>query len=141
MQKKKDPLSSASISPKYGDTETVTYGLVSDNAAGAKWQVSGRSLGLPKTLELNRKVGAPGAMGNDHVILRFSQTEANTETGKIATGSVTLDVSIPRDVATITQAMMNDLLGMLSSLLNDLGAVEDTASRANCIALLEGVNL
>jgi len=129
---------SSSLTPYKASATQITYGLVGSSPTGAKWLVSGYGLGVPRTLEQTLKVGAPGASGNDHVILRLSQSDENSTTGKIATANLTLDISIPRDSATVTPTEIVELLGILSSLLNDCASVEDSANATNRTALSEG---
>lgn len=129
---------SSSLTPYKTSAGQVTYSLIGSSPTAAKWSVSGYGLGVPRILEQTLKVGAPGAAANDHVIVRLSQSDENSTTGKIATANVTLDVSIPRDSATITSTEIVELLGILSSLLNDCASVEDSANATNRTALAEG---
>jgi len=98
-------------------------------------------LANPESIELVRKVGQPGAAGNDHVILRLVKAETNATSLKIATGVVTLDISIPRDTVAVTATMINDMLGALISLLDECSDTTATASRAKIIALISGASL
>jgi len=135
-------MASSTIAPKYGTSASNTFALRNTSAAGCEYAVAGRSLAKPYTVSILRKVGNSSATGNDHVIVSIRRTEANATTFKLSTGAVTLDISIPRDSATITADHMNEMLASLSSLLNDFAAVEDTlASHGNIITLLGGSDL
>lgn len=134
-------MSSTSLVPHYTGSTVKTFVLASENASGAKWLVSGRPLANPESIELVRKVGQPGAAGNDHVILRLVKAETNATSLKIATGVVTLDISIPRDTVAVTATMINDMLGALISLLDECSDTTATASRAKIIALISGASL
>lgn len=129
---------SSSLAPYKNATVAITYGAVGSSPVASKWSVSGYGLGTPRTLEQTLKVGAPGATGNDHVILRLSQSDENSTTSKIATANVTLDISIPRDNSTVTTDEIIELLGILASLLNDQAVVENAADAVNRKALAEG---
>jgi len=132
-------MSSASLTPYKNNSTTQAFTLVSNSATGALYSVASRSLATPYTVQITRKVGSPGALGNDHVFLKVSLSDPNSTTGKIATGSATLDISIPRDVTTVTQAELLEVLGILSSLLNDSTALAATTVART--ALLEGRDL
>jgi len=135
-------MASSTIAPKYGTSASNTFALRNTNSSGCEYAVSGRSLSKPYAITISRKVGNGSALGNDHVIVSIRRTEANATTFKLSTGNVTLDISIPRDSATLTTDMMNEMLASLSSLLNDYAAVEDTlASHGNIITLLGGADL
>lgn len=130
---------SSTISPKYGDTETTVFTLVSSSATGSKYQVSGRDLATPKGIEITRRLTQPSAQANDHIQLRIFHTERNATTMKLATAQVLVDISCPKDTSILTQAVQAQLLGCLSSILNDYAAVED--DRATNTALLSGMDL
>jgi len=129
---------STSLTPYKDASNQITYTLMGSSPSNAKWSVSGYGLGVPRTLEQTVKIGPPGATGNDHVTLKLVQSDQNSSTGKNVTCSITVDISIPRDAATITPTEVGELLGVLSSLLNDAAAVENYASATNRTALAEG---
>jgi len=112
---------------------------VSTSPTGAKYQVSGRALASPYSIEINRKIGPVSATGNDHVIVRVSKTDPNSTTAKPATVLCTLDISIPRDNATVTPTEVLACVGVLASLLNDCAAL--AATSVNRTALIEGRDL
>lgn len=134
-------MSSSSLTPHYTGSTTKTFTLVGESATGAKWLVSGRPLANPESVELIRKIGTNGNQANDHIILRLIKAETNSTTNKVATAVTTLDISIPRDTVTVTATMVNDMLGSLVSLLNELADTTATASRAKIISLLSGGSL
>jgi len=130
---------SASLAPYQSNSVQMTFTLQSSNSSGAAWLVTARPLANPYKVELIRKIAPPNSMANDHVILRVSRTDANSTSGKPATGSASLDISIPRDVATIDLSEMKAVVGILSSLLNDNAAL--AATDVNRSALLSGLDL
>jgi len=134
-------MSSSALTPHYTGSTTKSFALVSENANGAKWLVASRPLANPETIELIRKIGSSGALANDHVILRLTRAETNSSTSKVATAVVTLDISIPRDAVAVTQDNVNDMLGSMISLLNEVTDTTVTASRAKVKSLLSGGTL
>lgn len=132
-------MASASLAPYKNNSAQVTHLLVATGPTGSSYSVAGRSLGLPYGIQIQRKVGPSGSLANDHVIVKVGCSYANATTGKIATGSVSCDISIPRDSTIITTTVMAELLGQLSSLLNDSTAL--AATSANRVALIEGRDL
>lgn len=132
-------MSSATLTPYYNATQQETYPLVSENAAGARWALAGRSIAQPKQIEVIRKVTASNAGANDHVVLRFSFTNRNATTYKLSTGAITLDISIPKDTGAVTAANLIEMVKEFGSLLNDSAAVGATS--VNATALVEGRNL
>lgn len=134
-------MSSSSLAPKYSEANVTTFALVSENAAGAKWLVASRPLANPQSIEVIRKIGNQNSNANDHVILRSVRSETNATTGKVATAVVSVDISIPRDTATVTQLMINRMIGELVSLLNGFSSTELETSRSEIISLLSGGTL
>jgi len=130
---------SSSLVPYQSNSVSMSFTLQSSFASGARWLVTARPLANPYCVELNRKIAPPNSMANDHVILRVSRTDANSVTSKPVTGSATLDISIPRDVGTITLDEMKAVVGLLSSLLNDCTAL--AATDVNRSTLLNGLDL
>jgi hypothetical protein len=76
-----------------------------------------RALGLPLAIRQTLKSGQPGALGNDHVKIAVSDSRQNSDTGKVSTGSVTLDVSIPRDTAAFDTQAVEDMVCYMRSFL------------------------
>jgi len=132
-------MASSSITPYKTNAATQAFALQSTSASGATFIVTGRSLANPHFIQITRKIGPSNSMANDHVIVRISLTDPNATTLKPVTGSVTLDISIPRDNATVTLAEMTEELGLLASLLNDNTAL--AATTVNRSALLNGQDL
>jgi len=132
-------MASSSLTPYKNNTQQVTFALQSSSLTGAVYTVASRGLATPFRVSINRKIGPTNSTGNDHVILKVELSDPNSTTGKIATGLATLDISIPRDTSTVTQAEMVEVLGILGSLLNDAAAL--AATTINRTALLEGRDL
>jgi len=136
-------MATATLAPKQGNAAVNTFVLRSTSANGAQWAVGSRSLSKPYTIDIARKIGNSSALGNDHVLVTINRTEGPTapET-KFATAKVTLDISIPRGVLSVTADMVNGMLAEMSSLLNDCAAVEEgLANHGNIIALIGGSDL
>jgi len=124
----------------YKDNSTYdTFQLVSTTADGCQWKVASRDIALPYSVTLKRKIGSSGKLSNDHVLVTISRTERNSTTGMLVTGSATLDISIPRDSATVSATTMRYLVGELASILNDDAAL--AASNTNRFALVGGNDL
>jgi len=132
-------MASSSLVPKKSESTVETFALQNTSAQGATYSVAGRGLALPKQIVIQRKVGPSGSTGNDHVIVRVVHTDANATTGKPVTSLVSLDISIPRDTATITPTEVVESLGILASLLNDSTALAATTVART--ALVEGRDL
>jgi len=132
-------MASATLTPYKSSAATQAFALVSTSPEGASWQVAGRSLSQPYTVSINRKI-VPGAAANSHLVIRVGRTDNNATTGKPATASVTLDVSVPKDQSIITTAVLNELLCVIGSLLDDQYAVTSAVNAART-AILEGRDL
>jgi len=127
---------SATLTPYKNNTTQTSYSLVSSSEKGALWLVTGRALSKPAWIEVIRKIGPSSSLANDHLILRIGVTEANASTGKLSTGSVTVDFSTPKDQSVISSATMLDQSGVIASLLND--SVANAATTVTRTALVEG---
>lgn len=132
-------MASASLSPFNSNAVSVSFSLVSTSATGASYQASGRDLSLPYKVQIDRKIGPSGAAANDHVVMKISRIEKNVTTAKLATGSVQIDISVPRDSAALTKVYIVEMLGIASSLLNDNTALAATSVART--ALAEGRDL
>lgn len=132
-------MASSTITPYVSNVATQAFALVSTSATGAKWMASGREIGLPYVVELTRKLTAPGASTNDHVVIRIARTERNATTAKLATMQVLVDVSIPKDATVLTQTVQKQVLSCLASLFNESTTME--ATTAALTAIIEGRDL
>jgi len=130
---------SSSLTPYYSNAAQVTFNLVSSTEAGAVYIVSGHPLATPYKVEVIRKLTASAAAANDHVILRVSCIGRNATTGKLATASVTTDISIPKDTTVFAESDVVGFLGVMASLLNENAALQSTS--VNRTALIEGRDL
>jgi len=132
-------MASSSLTPYKDSSNQVTFNLSTQGENFCQYIVADRPIATPYMLEIRRKTTSPGAASNDHVVVRLARIERNSETGKPVTGQVMLDISIPKDSDTITVAYMKELIGILSSVLNEDVALE--ATTANAAALLAGSDL
>lgn len=132
-------MSSTSLTPYKSNSTQETFILANESSTGAKWIVAGRSLSAPYSLELSRKLTAPSATGNDRVELRLTRVEPNATTGKLATASVILTVSIPKDTSVLVPGVQKEMLSVIASLLNEQTAMEST--NVKITALIQGTNL
>jgi hypothetical protein len=132
-------MGSSSLTPYYASSGQYTFTLVSTSDNGATWKVASRDLATPQVVEIQRKLTAPSATGNDHVVLRVARTERNATTGKLATMQVLLDISIPKDTSILTIAEQTKLVACVASLLNQSTAME--ASLTNIASLIGGSDL
>ncbi len=131
-------MSSATLTPYINNTTTQSFVLVSESPNGVKYLVSGRPIGLPYTLEISRKLTAPGAAGNDEVTIIVKRIEQNATTGKLSTFYDKRVISIPKDQSVITQAIQKQILSIIPSLSNESTAMEATTVFLS--ALVEGRN-
>jgi len=98
------------------EASTVTLTKVGDGLNQVEHRDLTRSLTTPLVLRQQAKLGQPGSKGNDHVLIKISDSVANGDTGEIVTGSISCDVSIPRDAA-YTAQHTEDLVCNLRSFL------------------------
>jgi len=131
-------MASSSISPYRNNANTESFALVSSDTDGCTFKVAGRALANPYVFSVKRKVTAPTAKGNDHVVVRVARTESNAETGIPATAQVLLDISIPKDQTILTATILKELCSIISSYLNEETAME--ATTANITTLIEGMD-
>lgn len=104
---------------KPNGTDHTDYLLVGSTAKGASYKDPSRSLALPLTLDVSVLSGPVGSKGNDHVKVKLASAIVGAGTSApVVVGSVTLDISIPRD-ANWTDSMMLDLLANLRDYLDN----------------------
>lgn len=111
-------MASASITLLDLANASQVYSLVGLTATGAAYKMADQELSTPRTLTFTSKIGAPGSLGNDKIVISLKDSRKNVDTGLVKTASVNLEVSIPRDAA-ITNANVVDMLCQLASLLTD----------------------
>jgi len=119
-------------------TAHSVFYLAQTGAGGTVWSLSGRTLSEPCSVSLQKKIAPAGSSANDHVIVRVAEIARNTTTAKLATGSVTMDISVPKDTSIIGNTAMTNLIKWLSGIIQG-GVVSDTVT--NVTALLEGRDL
>jgi len=132
-------MASSTLATYYDATNHTDFALVTTGATGGKWAVAGRSLSEPYSLEIQRKIGPAGALANDHIVLRLIRTDKNATTGKPATYSITMDISVPKDNSILTETVQKYILKQFGSVINDCAAMVGTYT--NAVALLEGRDL
>lgn len=111
-------MASATYTLKEHDGVTdVVFSLVGNTADGAVYRVSSRALSLPQGMDIQMQIGNPGAKGNDHIKIIIRNVVRNATTGAVSTGSVTLDLSVPRDSAAWTDTDSQDLLAFVANFL------------------------
>lgn len=119
-------MASASLTLYRNNTQSTVFGLASQYVNGAEYKVTGRDLSIPYKITVERNLTSGNSVSNDRVSVRISRVERNATTGKPATASVTLLVSIPKDTSVLTQTVQKELLAQMCSLLNDNVAVGTT---------------
>lgn len=132
-------MASSTLNPYKDNTNHVLFSLASTSATGSKYLVSGRSISAPYLMEITRKVTAPSASANDHVIVRVARTELNATTSKLATAQVSIDISIPKDASVLDATAQKEIISVLVSTLNEAAAME--ATNVNITSLIEGRDL
>jgi hypothetical protein len=118
-------MASATITLKDKADANIVYTLVGQTDRGATYRNATRALGLPQSLSFSYNLGAPGALGNDRINITLRNSVQNGDTGLVSTGSVSIQLSIPRDSAWTTTDT-EDLLIQLQDLFADANA-EDIA--------------
>jgi len=91
-------------------TGNVEFVKTGDSMNSVEHRVLARPLSWPLAISQSAVIGAPGSLGNDHVKMKVANSILETATGKIVTGSITIDVSIPRNAAftsTHTKSLVN----------------------------------
>lgn len=114
-------MASSSITLKDKADANIVYTLVSQTENGAVYRNAARSLGLPQSLRFSTNIGAPGSKGNDRVNITLKNSVQNETTGLVSTGSVSIQLSIPRD-STFSVTDAEDLLVQLQDLFVDANA-------------------
>jgi len=132
-------MASSTLTLYKNHSDSLQFVLQTTSQDGASYVVAGRQLSQPYTVTVKRKLTAPGASGNDRVTLSVSRTEKTSATGKLATGSVSATISVPKDSTNVDRQGMEELISILRSALDD-GSVRATTS-ANMDALLDGRDL
>lgn len=108
-------MASATIVVKNYADANVTFTAAGSTPTGAIYKDSTRALSLPRTLEFSYQIGNPGAKGNDRLTVTIKDSVQNSSTGLVSTGSIKVEVSVPRD-ATWTETMTKDLMAYLQDL-------------------------
>lgn len=121
------------------NSQTRVFSLKQTGPSSTSWIVSGRPLGTPYSLSIERKLSNSNSPSNDHIVLRAVRVEQNTSTGKLATFQASLDISIPKDQSILTPAVQKQVISTICSLLNEATAMEATS--ANLTKLIEGRDL
>lgn len=100
-------------------TGNSTFTQTGDGISSVEHKDLTRALNAPLVLVQEAKIGPPTALGNDHikVTIRNSVADANNA---IVTGSITMDVSIPRNSA-FTATYIEDTITLLKSYLSVSG--------------------
>lgn len=114
-------MASATITLKDKADANVVFTLVGQTANGASYKVASRALSVPKTLDFEMKLGTPGSLGNDKIIITIKDSAANEDTGLVKTLVAKLEVSVPRDPA-ITTTMVEDIFCHFVPLFVDANA-------------------
>lgn len=79
-----------------------TFSLVGQTSNGALYKDATRALSVPRTLEFQFALGAPGSLGNDKISVIIKNSAANAVTGLVKTLQLKLEISVPRDAAITT---------------------------------------
>lgn len=108
-------MASATITVKTYADANVVLTAAGQTSTGAIYKDSTRSLSLPRTLEFQFAIGAPGSKGNDRLTTTIKDSVQNSTTGLVSTGSIKVEVSVPRDAAW-TETMTKDLMAYLQDL-------------------------
>lgn len=124
----------SSIAPYKNNTQTTTFGLASSGTNEVSYLESGNSMSEPHSITKSKKVSS-GAANNLSTVV-YKRVKRNATTGKFATLQIKVEISIPQDNSTITNAMVIEGEGIVSSILNDATAL--AATTAERTALAEG---
>jgi hypothetical protein len=111
-------MASSSITLKDKADSNIVYTLVGSSNNGAEFRNADRALGLPQSLSFQFIIGNPGAKGNDKVVMKLQNVVQNSSSGVVSTGSVKIELSVPRD-SEWTTTDTEDLLIQLQDLFAD----------------------
>jgi len=133
----------SSLSLYNENTGTTVFALQSTSALKSVWAVTGRSLAMPLTVSVERKLTPNAAGGNDHILISVSQTEKSTYSPyKLTNFTAKLDLSIPKDWSGFTGGTSSDMLKRIANLisvLNNAAALNvANASNTNLNAVFSG---
>jgi len=132
-------MSSSTLTLYRDATHSIVYSLASQGKDLVEYRNSNSTLSEPQKITVTKKIGAANSKANDHVVIRAEDTGTNATTGLKSTGSVVIDISIPRDTAAVTSDDVGNLLEYVCSLFQDAGVVADT--RVNINKLLAGLDV
>lgn len=135
-------MASSTVTLYHGDTENTVYNLAQTGQDKTVYRVADRPLAAPQTLTIERKIQPSGSKSNDKVSVTLLQTEINATTGALVTGYVKVDISIPRDTATMPGPdTVSVLLKEIGSLFgNNCGALTADSS-ASADKIIAGLDL
>lgn len=100
------------------DVTNVVYTLIGQTDKGSFYKNRDRSLALPQTLNFDFNIGNPGSNGNDRLKIALANSIQNSSTGQVKTGSLKIEVSVPRD-SEWTTTDTEDLLAQVVDLLTN----------------------
>jgi hypothetical protein len=100
------------------DDNAITYDIVGHTPTASLYKNTLRSLSLPQTLDYQYKLGVPGAKGNDKIIVNLKNTVQDGTTNEFFTGSVKVEISLPRNDAW-TATDTKDILVQLQDIFAD----------------------
>lgn len=96
----------------------VTFTLVSQTANGAFYKLVSRPLSEPLSLQFQYNIGAPGSKANDKLIVTVRDTKVNATTLEKCTGTIKVELSIPRDADALGADFAEDLMSYIGDLLS-----------------------
>lgn len=108
------------VKDTFTDVDTsggTTFALVSTTANGALYRLSSRALQLPLSIEFAYKLGTPGQKGNDSLKVVIADTLQNATTKEVMQLRANLELSVPRDAATVTDAYITQIMGFMASII------------------------
>jgi len=134
-------MASSSVTLYHGDTENRVYALTQTSANKTEFRVAGLALAEPQMLTIERKIQPGNSKSNDQIIVTVSQVSRNTTSGLLATGKVSVNISVPRDNSIITQTVMSQLCKQIGSLFGNNCAALSADAATSALALLGGSDL
>jgi len=105
----------------------VAFTQIGQTSEGGEYRLTSRALNKPLALTFQYKVGNPGSVSNDHLVIGIRDVGVNSNTSTTFTSSVKVDLSISRD-SEVAALQAQDLMAYLGDLFKQAAWRDEIAS-------------